>query len=526
MVRTSHKATKSTGGPAPRKELAAPALDTTVSVARPKKRKRAATDTAAEPILTFLQLTLPVLLAANAPPSNDANKWCSGCEDGGQMYICELCFRCFCKLCIQFPVEMGTPGSAFYCPKCWFKGHPGIPFWTRQDEKDAALADPKEEEEEEEEEERGSDEEEEEPVVDDSAVERRAGPLVPYRGVFVDGKPLRPILYKATQTLRAQWPVCDTARLAIVSLRLDGTPLQGDAASIVANHLVPYYRDAPFCFETLSFDLNTGIHAYDAAVDALADRLTTYAPEKIVIFLTTHATPEDGDLHTSKGGASANAPQAVLPRLMPPKLQQVVREARSSLLVLQVCGALNRGDARGQVAKFVSIAGFDHAIGFTVPQFLPAAANTFLQDTILNFFLTAHAKKFHHVLATHYELGIHTNIIMYFTTGEIFRYCWTHPLVRPYGHPVPHQCPRCYALAHFKLAKYTEYNVSLACTACEVNDAQTLVLKFKVDKDLQRIDGKKWEGGERHVQGVWYGKWLVSNTVGKGLPLYTLTSRE
>ncbi|KAJ7025277.1 hypothetical protein C8F04DRAFT_1269404 [Mycena alexandri] len=505
MARTKQTAPKSTGGPVPKKRLAPPAPDdgafrSPAVIYRPAKKKRKVLeDTAADPIL----LTLPVAIALNPPPA-DANKWCTGCDDGGRMVPCDTCPRHLCGRCLEFPAAVDEPGHTFYCPKCWIQGNKAIPDWTVDDEAEAD-ANPAE------------------AAHNATLLIRRAGPHVPYRGVFKAGKPLAPLQYKGPQTLRGRWPLSDTTRLVVLSLRLDGTPLYGDAAALVANHLLPYYCDAPFCFETLTFDLNDGIFAYDAAVDVLADRLTAYDPDKIIVFLTDHSTPDEGNLHMSKGGTASNEANIILPRLMPPKLQQVVRQARISLLVLQVCGALNVGPARDQVAQFVSVAGFQHAIGFTAPHFLPAAANTFLQDIAHHFLVTGHAKKFHHILATHYELGMHTDVVMYFPTREIHRYCWTHPIHRPYGHRPPLQCRACHALSCFELSVYTEREIVLKCAACKENGVKKpLEVAFEAPQHLQRIDGKKWVGGKKDnaLEGVWYGQWLLKNRQGNGLPVY------
>ncbi|KAJ7044208.1 hypothetical protein C8F04DRAFT_1071996 [Mycena alexandri] len=360
----------------------------------------------------------------------------------------------------------------FYCPRCWLFNAAKIPEWTAKDEADR------------------------QPLDDgNTAVVIKAGVGVPYRGFFRDGKPLAPLRYKVPQTLRAQWPLSDTTRLVVLSLRLDGTPLLGDAAALIAHHFAPYYQDAMFLFESLNFDLDTNVTEYDDAVDKLAGRLESSWSSS-----PTHSTPDEGCLHISQGGAASADAGDVLPRLIPARLQQVVRQARTSLLVLQVCGALNTGPARQEVADFVAIAGFQHAIGFTTPRFLPAAAHTFLQDVAHHFFITGHAKKFHHILATHYELGMHTDIIMYFPTREIYRYAGHTRSTRPHGHRPPPQCPMCFTLTPFDVELHTEKQI--------------------------RIDEKPWVGGKKAkmVQGVWYGEWLCTTRTGNGLPVYHLSS--
>ncbi|KAJ7043793.1 hypothetical protein C8F04DRAFT_1070426 [Mycena alexandri] len=476
MARTKQTAGKSTGGAAPKKALA-----------------------------PLPQLTLPVTTAPQQPPE-EANTWCAGCDDGGKSVDCDTCPRHVCATCIEFPEGLDEPNHTinFYCPRCWLFNAAKIPEWTAKDEADR------------------------QPLDDgNTAVVIKAGVGVPYRGFFRDGKPLAPLRYKVPQTLRAQWPLSDTTRLVVLSLRLDGTPLLGDAATLIAHHFAPYYQDAMFLFESLNFDLDTKVTKYDNAVDKLAGRLESYAPVKIMVVLTDHSTPDEGCLHISQGGAASADAGDVLPRLIPARLQQVVRQARTSLLVLQVCSALNTGPARQEVADFVAIAGFQHAIGFTTPRFLPAAAHTFLQDVAHHFFITGHAKKFQHILATHYELGMHTDIIMYFPTREIYRYCWTHPIHRPHGHRPPPQCPMCLTLTPFDVELHTEKQIVLKCSACQKNGiAAPRQFTFDAPLKFQRIDEKPWVGGKKAkmVQGVWYGEWLCTTRTGNGLPVYHLSS--
>ncbi|KAJ7024750.1 hypothetical protein C8F04DRAFT_1130934, partial [Mycena alexandri] len=343
-----------------------------------------------------------------------------------------------CDTCPRhFPEGLDEPNHTinFYCPRCWLFNAAKIPEWTAKDEADR------------------------QPLDDgNTAVVIKAGVGVPYRG----RQTLAPLRYKVPQTLRAQWPLSDTTRL-VLSLR--------------RNVLI----------RSLNFDLDTNVTEYDDAVDKLAGRLESYAPVKIMV----------GCLHISQGGAASADAGDVLPRLIPARLQQVVRQARTSLLVLQVCGALNTGRTHAKNA------GFQHAIGFTTPRFLPAAAHTFLQD-------------FHHILATHYELGMHTDIIMYFPTREIYRYCWTHPIHRPHGHRPPPQCPMCFTLTPFDVELHTEKQIVLKCTA----------FTFDAPPKFQRIDEKPWVGGKKAkmVQGVWYGEWLCTTRTGNGLPVYHLSS--
>jgi hypothetical protein len=80
-------------------------------------------------------------------------------------------------------------------------------------------------------------------------------------------------VYKGFQTVRGEWPLCDTTPLAIISLRLDGISPIGDAAVVVGNHLSPFYVESPYLFESVEYDLDRGIYKYDSAIRASTQRL-------------------------------------------------------------------------------------------------------------------------------------------------------------------------------------------------------------------------------------------------------------
>ncbi|KAJ7490889.1 hypothetical protein FB451DRAFT_1389644 [Mycena latifolia] len=476
-MRTKQTATKSTGGPAPRRALG----DATGSSPEPqapvaKKRKQAIPGPTQDAEL------VPFVVGAGSSES-DANKWCAGCEDGGFFYECELCKWWMCDRCIAFDSDIDPAAYDFYCPKCWVEHPNKIPSWTvRVKGKKAEL--------------------------------HQAGEDVPYQGLFYGGKPTGTLKYTGVQTMRGRWPVCDTRPIAIISVRLNGERLMGDPAMLVGNHLATYYKDRPFLFDTITYDLVAGLDAYDCAIRALTQRIKEHGAQKIIVFLTTHATPEEGLIHTAKGGAAALDPHDVLPRLLPSGLQQLIRAAPISLLVLQGCGALNSGQARTEVMDFVENAGFHQAIGFTAVKYLPTAANTFLQDVLHALCITRHAKKFAQILHTHYELGIHSNVIVYLPTPRrIYRFCWTHPMVRPYSHPVRPQCAKCHHLKPFRIdaPRHTADRLVLVCKGCKHEEVY--------DRGNLAILGGVWDKKFKGVEGVWYGEWQEGSSASESAPV-------
>ena len=150
-------------------------------------------------------------------------------------------------------------------------------------------------------------------------------------------------------------------------------------------------------------------------------------------------------------------------------------------------------------------------MGFTVERFLPSAANTFLQDLVLSSFVKENAMKLQHLLAVHYELGILSDVIVYLPGTRVYRYCWTHPVRRPYGHPIGPQCPRpqCRALEGFEIRGdsaegHTADQIILSCKTCKEETGTYLRGK------LRALDGQ-WQKKSQLVQGVWYGEWLTAN---------------
>ncbi|KAJ7506442.1 hypothetical protein B0H11DRAFT_2219809 [Mycena galericulata] len=409
MARTKQTARKATGGKAPKKNMhpralaavnmvPSPAADMTAR--RMSKRRPAEFSEEATPLRAKRThaVTLKELMGKEmyspSPSSSEHhphNSWCAGCKDGGRLLGCQSCLRVICDNCIKFPEIAFKEDAdvAFFCPDCFHNGADAIP------------------------------------AVDANG--KRAGPLVPYQGLFLDGKPLPPLVYAGRQTHRGRWPLGDSSPMTIVSIRLTGEHLAGDPAALAYHHVAPYYRDFPLQFESIVYDLGSTetTDIYDAEVAKLAQRVKTYGPDKFILFITTHATPE-GWLWTTAGGVSSTG------------TLEVVQNATTSLLFLLACGALNTGEAREEVSRFVHNSGFKNGFGFTVPKFLPAAAGLFVQEVVDAFCISHHAK-------------------------SVYRYVWTNPTTRPYGKPVPLQCPQCGALRSWAISKYTADVVILQC---------------------------------------------------------------
>ncbi|KAJ6462955.1 hypothetical protein C8R45DRAFT_1177837 [Mycena sanguinolenta] len=472
MAQTKQTARKSVGGPAPKYDLAAAesqAQAQAIVSAPANKRQKTA-------------------LYHDLAPASEKNN--GRCEDGGSLITCTTCPRHFCNRCVKFSTEADDDEVVFYCPKCWVSGAAGIPTWKK-------------------------------------VVTSKQTALIPYQGFWKHGQPLGVVQYIGNQSLRGQWPIIDTACTAVISICLEDVDPIGNASHVVYSHLRPYYSESPqqlkLCevpFNLLDTKKGNAFHKKIQAIAAyleqhvwficgrelfLTSQLFRFKPETVLIFVTTHSTPDTGDLWLDPQGGAASPVHQVLPILIPDRLQAVIQGATGSMLTPLACGGLKRSDARGEVSAFVKKAKIQYTLGFTVEHFLPAAANTFLQDTVHAFFIARHGKSFARILASHCELGIHTHILVYFPDGDIFRYSWHHSGRHPFGQPVPHQCPECFSVASLKVSCDEASKVVLRCPV------KTCSYTKIVDRATQliRVEEEAWKPKDTSVRGAWYGDWVA-----------------
>ncbi|KAJ6461305.1 hypothetical protein DFH09DRAFT_1348086 [Mycena vulgaris] len=450
MARTSMTAKKSTGGPAPKKALgqvdaARPTTTTPASTRRrpPRKgkwkgKRRRRRTKAAVPT---------------------AQEWCAGCENGGTMYACALCNRYMCDQCLDFlpPDQMASPNVAWYCPKCWLRGD-NIPHWKEK-------GNPK----------NGS---------------RGMGYYV---RLWRNGKPIdRPMTLAAPQTMRALWPICDTSPLAVIvaAARWHASPMR----SRRADRQPPGPRitpSRPFFFESINYKSGHRSHRLPRNIAALTSAWSDINPKRIVVRPHhAHGAGQRDEPH----GAGRPPPRTTLLGAFPPSFNslRLTSPTRFSLasspnrcaglipqrqdLDADPAGVRRALKTRARRAKpgfsqFVNSSGFQSAFAFSVAEFLPSAANTFLMD-------------------------VFTDIIVYLPLLRVFRYAWSHPSTRPYGTPIRRQCgnPKCLSLASLKIEEYTEDEVVLRCTHCTEDTTYER-------GNLFLLEGI-WDGARRTIQGA------------------------
>ncbi|KAJ7128173.1 hypothetical protein C8R43DRAFT_1134462 [Mycena crocata] len=330
-------------------------------------------------------------------------------------------------------------------------------------------------------------------------------------GPFLNGAPMGLIKYKGEQQQRGLWAVIDCPPLAVISIRLAGMTLEADPVNAILTRLHPFYAQHPLLFIDLSYNLDAELDEYDEAIEAATAKISKCCtnPVKVVVIITGHTVPDTGLIHTAPGGASASNASDVLPRLIPQELQAVIKNAKTSLLVLLACGALHSGDAREEISKFVQGSGFTNTIGFGVGKFLPGTGATFLQETVLSLFVNPGAQKFSHLLANHGALGQHTDIILYQAAKEggetyalVYEYSWTHPIRKPFGQIPPAQCPNCGRIKAWELLEFTEDLIRQGCKYCkEVAEYERSACRLLKGSWKQQFN-------KRGTEGAWVGRWL------------------
>ncbi|KAJ6523799.1 hypothetical protein B0H10DRAFT_1974885 [Mycena sp. CBHHK59/15] len=494
MARTKQSARKSHGGPAPSKPLASRTLKNTSLAVKTAAKAGAKQKVIGRQVdknnATHSELALLIQGGHRMEDGDGASQWCSNCANGGTMTGCCACPRQVCTKCIVVPDDVNGDEYKLYCPFCWSRPKNSV------------------------------------------VPGNLGGPLKPYQGLFRDNQPLPALKISGMFQLRGQWPIIDTTPMAVVSIRLHGTPLIGDPANLVYNYVVPYYSDGSLALFSIEYDLVHKWDLFDAAIDEITEHLEGY--DKVVVYVTTHTDPVTGDIHTTNGGESASAvgevkwtaaavmtwliSKQVLAALLPETLQNVVRKAKISMLFLLACGSLHsQTESRQQVAEFMQTSGFQMTWGFTAEDFLPNTAALFMQEQALSFLINNHAKSIQHLLATQYEMGVHTALVVYLLGGSAFRYTWAHPAIKPYGHFLPRQCPTCHCPSSWGIVEVTAQYVQIRCIFPECASLPTKYARGRASPLQKNVDIKA-----RRVEGEWYGEWIIGSGIGGGqeMPIF------
>lgn len=113
---------------------------------------------------------------------------------------------------------------------------------------------------------------------------------------------------------------------------------------------------------------------------------------------------------------------------------------------------------------------FGQIIGFTQGDLQPCKLNRFIMNLSSEWFL--HHKQPLTVLRDHVAVGLHTDICTIKLDGQITRFFWSHPAIKPFGNPLPLQCQKCWSVNPWihddsKIENGELSHVSIHCKVCK-----------------------------------------------------------
>ncbi|KAJ3897131.1 hypothetical protein F5879DRAFT_928068, partial [Lentinula edodes] len=326
--------------------------------------------------------------------------YCAGCQDGGKLLRCEAsalypdvppCGRLICygppesRKCLELtdlatPDVLNDPQTALICPSCWL-----------------SITLP------------GKDWDSPYPA------------LVSRRNLL----PIPNILHTVNNARRSFFSPLDILPLAVVSISLKGMTSLPYTTTLL--HLESFYdgTDVPLLAESIQFDLLHERKKYDHAVKKFLAKIKTAGIQRIIVFFTTHATP-DGALHFSPGGelhgASAITSE-VLAGIFSDDFRETLSSMDTTLFILACGGAYLLEESFNSIGSMAEQRVFDRMIAFPAKDFQPSIASGFCNLFVHRVLLQRGTveRVLPTVCADNTLLGAHSQILVWTHTP-------THPL--------------------------------------------------------------------------------------------------
>ncbi|KAI6138380.1 hypothetical protein BKA82DRAFT_4237375 [Pisolithus tinctorius] len=343
-------------------------------------------------------------------PTGQHHNFCILCQDGGDLWPCSNCERVVCSLCMTVPVEVQEKVRAsdivFECVCChWLKS-------------------------------------------------RRSSTVTPYWGFYRDGT------HVFEDWLKVNRPMELSVRSSLLShptlvihLRLQSIPA-GGPVEMATQVLAPYFPNGGFRFIDLPFDIGTKskLIAYQRRVQLLVTELRPIGFKNVMVALTDHSDNSRGDLFfgaTPGGKNKASLPSECLDALLSP-FDNILH---GGLFVLLACGSVVRNEE-----CFVSLQDavvrhrFSSTIAFDAERLQTVLTSNLIMGVVERTFIEGYPVQMAmpEALGESSRLGYHSNVYLLTlactdTTSRltITKFMWSHRDIRPWGAPLPTQCPQC-----------------------------------------------------------------------------------
>ncbi|KAJ3897120.1 hypothetical protein F5879DRAFT_928075, partial [Lentinula edodes] len=345
----------------------------------------------------------PHSAAVLRPPASAVKRqdvYCAGCQDGGKLLRCEAsalypdvppCGRLICygppesRKCLELtdlatPDVLNDPQTALICPSCWLSI-----------------------------------------TLPDKDWDSPYPALVSRRNLL----PIPNILHSVNNARRSFFSPLDILPLAVVSISLKGMTSLPYTTTLL--HLESFYdgTDVPLLAESIQFDLLHERKKYDHAVKKFLAKIKTAGIQRIIVFFTTHATP-DGALHFSPGGelhgASAITSE-VLAGIFSDDFRETLSSMDTTLFILACGGAYLFEESFNSIGSMAEQRVFDRMIAFPAKDFQPSIASGFCNLFVHRVLLQRGTveRVLPTVCADNTLLGAHSQILVWTHTP-------THPL--------------------------------------------------------------------------------------------------
>ncbi|KAI5981004.1 hypothetical protein EDD15DRAFT_2204730 [Pisolithus albus] len=278
----------------------------------------------------------------------------------------------------------------------------------------------------------------------------------------------------------------------VIHLRLRSIPA-GGPMDMVAEILKPYFPNGGFHFTDLPFDIGTKakLNSYKRQVSRLVTKLHSVTFKNVMVAFTDHSDNSRGDLFIGK--TTGKEDQAcVLSECLDILLSPFGDILHGGLFVLFACGH-----------RFSSTIAFDAErlqVVLTSNLILGIVDRTFIQGYPVRMAMPE-------ALGESSRLGYHSSVYLLTLACTnsaleltVTKYTWSHRDIRPWGNPLPSQCPQCgciqvqwerTALPHDATATH---GFSCANKDCGKLDGKgPKMFKFARPLDIKLLDqGRRW----------------------------------
>ncbi|KAG1817892.1 hypothetical protein EV424DRAFT_1540247 [Suillus variegatus] len=344
------------------------------------------------------------------------NDYCIICRDGSVdddvLVLCDECPRVVCTHCVMIPLAFAqavlAPHVTFHCICCHIAG------------------------------------------------QRQGGnALTPYLGFYRNNKPV----LDSFLPIRAALEINVTSQLSsdtllFVHLTLVDYDTNDSSFELGHQFLLPYFPHAGMQYHKVTFDIGTAskVRTYRNSMAALVGKLSSTAWSHVVFGISNHTDNSSGDPYVGYERKTyvATPVHDFLAIILGP-WQGLINKAPESFLWLFSCGALvNNPASFANLHASVALHGISATMAFNAVRFQPSfSAHLLLAFCELVLIQCVSIQQaFPDMLGQSYKLGCHSDIFLFLkkhdiNSVDVFRYCWTHSHLRPWGNFLPLQCPDC-----------------------------------------------------------------------------------